>query len=154
MFGHCWKSGSRFPSHDRGNLAGATYTLQMDGFRFIKPLLVTSGNVTDRNLEPDFQQWPNITIYDQLLNTAKSHLEIEKFKHKEFLVESSGDEIFDILFGDSFYLKNEDIVSDDDKAGEDNNIKLVAKRIEYSITKPDGGRGGLRRKIQGAKVFT
>lgn len=137
-----------------GNLAGATYTLKMDGFRFIKPLLVTSGVVSDRNLEPDFQQWPNITVYDQLLNVAKSHLEIEKFKHKEFIVESSGDEIFDIPFGDAFFLKNEDIVSDDDKSGEDNNIKLVAKRIEYSITKPDGGNGGLRRRIQGSKVFT
>jgi hypothetical protein len=126
----------------------------MDSFRFIKPLLVTSGPVTDRNLEPDFQQFPNITVYDQLLNVAKSHLEIEKFKHKEFNVESSGDEIFDIPFGDSFYLKNEDIVSDDDRPTDDNNIQLVAKRIEYSITKPPGGTGGLRRKINGSKVFS
>ena len=137
-----------------GNLAGATRTLWVDGFRFIKPLLVTSGPVTDRNLEPDFQQFPNITVYDQLLNTAKSHLEIEKFKHKEFNIESTGDKIFDIPFGDSFYLYNKDLVNDDDKAGEDNNIKLVAKRIEYSITKPPGGKGGLRRKINGSKIFT
>lgn len=136
------------------NILGATRTLEMDGFRFIKPLLATSGNVSDRNLEPNFQQWPNITVYDQLKNVAKSHLEIERFKHKEFTVESSGDEIFDILFGDAFFLKNSDIVNDDDKDGEDNNIKLVAKRIEYSITKSTGGRGGIRRSIQGSRVFT
>lgn len=136
------------------NIAGATRTLWVDGFRFIKPLLVTSGEVTDRNLEPEFMQLPNITVYDQLQNVVKSQLEIEKFKHKEFNVESSGDEIFDILFGDSFYLYNDELINDDDKAGEDNNIKLVAKRIEYSITKPAGGRGGLRRKINGSKVFT
>jgi len=136
------------------NILGSTRTLEMDGFRFVKPLLVTSGPKSDRNIEPDFLQLPNITVYDQLLNAAKSHLEIEKFQHKEFNIESVGDEIFDIPFGDGFYLKNEDLVSDDDKAGEDNNILLVAKRIEYSITKPPGGKGGLRRKLNGSKVFT
>jgi len=136
------------------NILGSTRTLQMDGFRFIKPLLVTSGQDTTRNLEPDFLQLPNITVYDQLRNAAKSHLEIEKFKHKEFNIESTGDEIFDIPFGDRFYLFNEDIVSDDDKVGEDNNIELVNKRAEYSITKPAGGKGGLRRKMNGSKIFT
>ena len=136
------------------NIFGATLKLQMDGFRFIKPLLASSGQDTTRNLEPDFLQLPNIEVYDQLLNAAKSHLEIEKFKHKEFNIESSGDEIFDIPFGDSFYLFNADIVSDDDKVGEDNNIKLVNKRAEYSITKTPGGKGGLRRKMNGSKIFT
>lgn len=137
-----------------GNILNATRTLLVDGFRFIKPLLVTSGPVTDRNLEPEFKQFPNIDVYDQLLNTAKSHLEIEKFKHKEFNIESTGDEIFDIPFGDSFYLDNTDLISDADKSAQAGTIKIVAKRIEYSITKPPGGRGGLRRKINGAKVFT
>ena len=135
-------------------LAGSNKVLTMDGFRFIKPLLATSGQNTDRNLEPDFLQFPDITNYHQLEGAAKSHLEIEKFKHKEFNIESTGDEIFDVPFGDSFYLHNEDLISDDDKSGENNNIKLVAKRIEYSITKPVGGKGGLRRKIKGSKVFT
>ena len=81
-------------------------------------------------------------------------MEIEKFKHKEFNIESTGYEIFDVPFGNSFYLYNDNLISDDDKSGEDNNIKLVAKRIEYSITKPIGGKGGLRRKIKGSKVFT
>jgi hypothetical protein len=139
-----------------GNILGCNRVLTMDGFRFIKPLLATSGQNTDRNLEPDFLQFPDITNYHQLEGAAKSHLEIEKFKHKEFNIESSGDEIFDVPFGDSFYLHNDNLVSEDDKPGqnEDNNIKLVAKRIEYSITKPVGGKGGLRRKIKGSKVFT
>jgi len=136
------------------NIFGSTRTLTMDGFRFIKPLLATSGRNTTRNLEPDFMQFPNITIYDQLLNAVKSQLEIEKFKHKEFSIETSGDDVFDILFGESFYLFNDQLVSDDDKSGENNNIKLVAKRIEYSITKPPGGKGGLRRKIMGSRIFT
>ena len=68
-------------------------------------------------------------------------------------METAGDEIFDVLFGESFYLLNTDIVSDSDNSTT-GNIQLVAKRIEYSITKPPQGRGGLRRKINGSKVFT
>ena len=135
------------------NILGATRTLKMDGFRFIKPLLVTSGGNTTRNLEPDFLQFPNITVYDQLKNAAKSQLEIEKFKHKEFIVDTSGDAVFDINFGDLFYLLNDNIVSDSDNSTS-NNIEIVAKRIEYSLTKPPGGIGGLRRRIMGSKIFT
>jgi len=135
------------------NILGSTRTLIMDGFRFIKPLLVTSGQNTTRNLEPDFKQYPNITAYHQLLNAAKSQLEIEKFKHKEFVIDTSGEDMFDILFGESFYLLNTDLVSDSDNATT-GNIKLVAKRIEYSITKTPSGVGGLKRRIMGSKIFT
>jgi len=135
------------------NILGATRTLDMDGFRFIKPLLVTSGQNTTRNLEPDFQQFPNITVYDQLLNAAKSQLEIEKFKHKEFIIDTSGDDVFDIPFGDAFFLLNDNLVNDSDNSTP-NNIQLVNKRTEYSLTKPPGGIGGLRRRLQGSKIFT
>ena len=140
----------------------ATRTLEMDGFRFIKPLLAITDNDTSRNIQPTFQQFPNVSVYDQLVNIAKSHLEIEKFKHKEFNIESTGDAIFDIKFGESFHLNNVDIVNENERNetsvgsndGDDGTIKLVAKRIEYSVTKPTTGKGGLRRKIKGAKVFT
>ena len=79
-------------------------------------------------------------------------MEIEKFQHKEFNIETSGDDVFDIPFGDSFYLNNAELVDDSDNGS--NTIKLVAKRIEYSITKPQQGPGGLRRRINGAKIFT
>jgi len=133
-------------------IAGETSNLELDGFRFIKPLLVTSGQQSTRNIEPDFLQRPNITLYHQLQNDAKSQLEIERFRHKSFTAETSGDDVFDIRFGESYYLFNSDLISDSDNGN--NTIKLVAKRIEYSITKPEQGRGGLRRRIKGSKVFT
>ncbi len=37
--------------------------------------------------------------------------------------------------------------------GDLNTIKLVAKRIEYSITKPLAGAGGMKRTIKGIKRF-
>ncbi len=133
-------------------VAGGSVDLYIDGFRFTKPLLVTSGQETTRNLEPNFLQRGNITNYWQLLNDAKSQLEIEKFQHKEFNIESSGDDVFDVKFGDSFYLYNDELVDDSDNGS--NTIKLVAKRIEYSITKPQQGPGGLRRRLKGVKIFT
>jgi hypothetical protein len=137
-------------------VAGGTIDLYIDGFRFTKPLLVTSGKNLTRNLEPNFLQRGNITNYWQLLNDAKSQLEIEQFRHKEYNIETSGDDIFDIPFGDSFLLENDNLVylSSPNSNESTNKIQLVAKRVEYSITKPEQGIGGLRRRINGSKVFT
>jgi len=133
-------------------ILGGTKTILIDAFRFIKPLLVTSGQETTMNIEPTFLQRPNISVYDQLKNDAQSQLQVEKFLHKQFDIESSGDAIFDIPFGDSFLLENDELINDADSGA--NTIQIVAKRIEYSITKPQNGPGGLRRRINGAKVFT
>jgi len=98
-------------------------------------------------------QRPDITVYHQLLNDAKAQLEIEKFQHKEFNLETSGDSVFDIDFGDAFYFKNSELVNESD-GGTSNQIELVAKRIEYSIIKSPTSSGGLKRRIKGVKVFT
>ena len=132
--------------------------LTIDNFRFVKPLLARSAkidgsdvNTPDRNMEAKFINRPNISTYDQLLSEVKSQQEIEKFKHKQFDLTTTGTSTFDIKFADSFYFNNSKIVSDSDNGA--NTIKLVAKRIEYSITKPPSGNGGLRRRIVGIKRF-
>jgi hypothetical protein len=132
---------------------GGEVELYIDSFRFIKPLLVTSGQDTSVNIQPAFMQRPDITVYHQLLNDAKAQLEIEKFQHKEFNLETSGDSVFDIDFGDAFYFKNSELVNESD-GGTSNQIELVAKRIEYSIIKSPTSSGGLKRRIKGVKVFT
>jgi len=133
--------------------------LTIDNFRFVKPLLARSAKVDgtdittpDRNMETTFLQKPQISTYDQLLSEVKSELEVEKFRHKEFSLSTTGTSTFDIKFGDSFYFENTRLVSDTDDSLA-NTIKLVAKRIEYSITKPPAGNGGLRRRIVGIKRF-
>ena len=132
-------------------VAGGKIIMAIDDFHFKKPLLVNTGQQLVRNLETTFLQRPDIMIYDQLLNDAKAQLEIEKFRTKEFKVESSGNEIFDIEYSEAFILKNDEVVSDSDNGA--GTIVLVPKRIEYSITKPVGGAGGLRRTILGRKRF-
>ena len=112
---------------------------------------------TLRNLEPAFLQRPNIISYTQLKNDVNTQLEIEQFKHKEFNFQTSGKDIFDLRFGDTFFLENNSLISDTDDTtyseSSKKKIKLVAKRIEYHLTKPLAGSGGLTRSIKGVKRF-
>ena len=134
-------------------LGGGTIRMAIDGFHFKKVLLASSGVDTTRNLQPVFLQRPNIISYNQLKNDTISQLEIESPQHKEFNIQTSGDNLFDIRFGDSFFLLNNDLISntDDTANPSDKKIKLVAKRIEYHITKPSAGPGGVTRTIKGVR---
>jgi hypothetical protein len=142
--------------------AGGTIRMAIDGFHFKKVLLAITGQPSVQNIEPTFLQRPNIISYLQLKNEVNSQLEIEQFRHKEFNFQTSGNNIFDIRFGDTFFLKNTELVDDADYTesslgagdGTANHIRLVAKRIEYHLTKPTSGPGGITRSIKGIKRFT
>jgi len=140
---------------------GSSLKIIIDDFRWIKPLLVTTGQDTTRNIEK-FIQRPFITLYDQLKNDALTQLEIEQFQHKQFDIRFVGDDIFKIRFGDTFFLENTNLITDANRTesalnasdGDAGTIRLVAKRKEYSITKPQAGQGGLECRIIGSKRFT
>ncbi len=133
----------------------------IDSFHFKKQLLAITGQPSVQNLEPQFMQRPNIISYLQLLNEAISQLEIEQFSTKIFNFQTSGNSIFDIRFGDTFFLKNTELINDKDRNettigandGEAGTVRLVAKRIEYHLTKPTTGPGGITRSIKGVKRF-
>jgi hypothetical protein len=103
-----------------------------------------------------------IMSYTQLQNEVNSQLEIEQFRHKEYNFKTSGNSIFDIRFGDTLFLKNTELVNDADYDetslgagnGTAGTVRLVAKRIEYHLTKPSAGAGGITRSIKGIKRFT
>lgn len=139
-----------------GAFAGAaTIKLAMDAFSFTKPLLAVTDVVSDRPLEPPAMELPDITNSVQLKQVVNSQLEIEKFQHKEFTITTSGK--IDINFGDTFFLTDDKLVNDDDTrtadtGGTANTIRLVAKRIVYSITKKPGtGAQSFLRTIMGIK---
>jgi len=69
----------------------------------------------------------------------------------EFDVTTTGR--FDVGFGDYFNLTDKDIIPSN-LQDSSNTIKLVAKRIEYSISKPLNGKGGFLRRIRGVRRFT
>jgi hypothetical protein len=143
-------------------VAGGTLRMAIDAVHFKKPLLVISPTQSVQNIEPQFLQRPNIMSYTQLQNEVNSQLEIEQFRHKEFNFQTSGNSIFDIRFGDTLFLKNSELVSDADYDetslgagdGTAGTVRLVAKRIEYHLTKPSAGAGGITRSVKGIKRFT
>jgi hypothetical protein len=130
--------------------------MYIDAFRFTKPLLVTTSTapITDRNLEAEFIDKPDIYDYFQLKNIANAELEKRKHRHVEFEVTTTGN--FSTPFGDFFKLTHPRLISDSLRTGTSsgvNYVKLVAKNIEYSITKPVNGKGGFLRRILGVKRF-
>ena len=130
--------------------------LSVDNFGFTKQLLAVSGTDSTRNIEPTFLERPFTTNYMQLKNDVDSQLLIEKFRYQAFDIEGEGECDPNLQFGYSFYLKDDKLVNLQDKTddgGSDggNTIRLVAKRIEYSINGTDGGTGGFVRKILGVK---
>ncbi len=139
-----------------GAFAGAaTIKLAIDAFCFTKPLLAVTAVVSDRPLEPPAMELPDIDNSVQLNQIVNSQLDIEKFQHKEFTITTSGK--IDINFGDTFFLTDDKLVNDDDTrtadtGGSANTIRLVAKRIVYSITKKPGtGAQSFLRTITGIK---
>lgn len=124
----------------------------LDGLRFTKPLLHVTDAVSGTSLVkmPDFEQYPDVANFDQLENINKSNLEKARFKLTEYDIETEFRT--DIHYGDFFYFTDPEIV--DASVGGTDQIKLVNKGTEYSITKPEQGKGGALRRIRGSVRFT
>ena len=128
--------------------------LYIDALRFTKPLLVNSGEVTDKPKGTEFLQRIDIGNYELLKTDVLSELEKKQFANVQYDVQTTGR--FDIDYGDSFFLEDDEIIYIDStlQSGETTTkAKLVAKYIEYSITKPDNGEGGFLRRIRGVRRF-
>lgn len=131
--------------------------ITIDALRFSKPLLAVTDSIDAAApvngitlvKTPDFLQHPDIGNYEQLKNIAKAELEKSQFKKTEYDITT---EIrTDVEMGDYFYFEDDEIVDETDNG--DNVVKLVAKHIEYSITKPIDGHGGALRRIRGSRRF-
>lgn len=135
---------------------GATVKLAIDALRWTKRNLATSGTDSERNIEAPFLQRNQVFSHNQLTKDAIAQQQVHAFRHREYVIGTQGK--FDIRFGDSFFYKNPRTVfvpqSDRVTGEEANKIKLVAKKIEYSITKTKNGKGGFIRRIYGVKRFT
>lgn len=140
---------------------GGRVILQLDGFHFGKALFTTTAVTqapitTGRVLEPPFLQLPFIQNLIQLRQAVDSQLEVENFRHKQFEIRTDG--VIDIDYGDSFFLQKPEMVSDNDPDTNGfpatNNIKLVAKKIVYKVSKPHARPGKFERFITGVKRFT
>jgi len=124
-------------------------TAHLDGLRFSKPLLAVTDPITDRVITQQGKETPTIINYRQLFGDAKAELEKQKFRRRQYDVVTSGS--YNIKPGESFFLKNPNTIPTSDDSGTLNTMKLVAKRLEYSITRPRSGSGGFVRTIQGVR---
>ena len=129
-----------------------TVKLSIDALRFTKPLLALSTPVIAASTEPVkqevFLQRPNIFVYDQLESDVYSELQKLSFKYEEYNITTKGD--FLSPYGSFFYFDDSSVLHSDTGS---HKVKLVAKHVEYSITKPINNIGGLIRKIRGIRRF-
>ena len=139
-----------------------TLELYIDALRFKKPLLAITPVVdssTETLKQTDFLQRPNIIVHDQLEGDAQAELNKQSFPYEEYNITTKAK--FLSGFGEYFYLTDNIInhtdgingAGDMDNNGSANTVALVAKHVEYSITKPIKNLGGLVRKIRGIRRF-
>lgn len=150
-FGRYQAGINSFGSENPLALPHRTMEIWLDGLRFTKPLLYTTDIVTGTALvkQPEFLQQSSVFVYDQLENITKSELQKLQFKKSEYDLET--ELRTNINYGDFFYFTDNEIVEETD--GVDNQVKLVNKGTEYSITKGVDGRGGGLRRIRGSRRF-
>jgi len=127
----------------------------IDSFQWAKAALSLSDpNTSGRAIQPRFFDEPLISNKIQLDQANLAKFELNNFQQKRYDTVTEG--LFDIDYGQSFFLLNEDIINDADKPDGGggfvpNTIKLVAKRINFVIDKPPTGPGGFLRTIEGAR---
>ena len=137
--------------------------LSIDALRFTKPLLAITPVVSSASetvKQADFLQRPNIIVHDQLEGDAQSELDKQSFPYEEYNITTKAN--FLSGYGEYFYLTDNMINHTDgingagdmiDVPSNTNTVVLVAKHVEYSITKPIKNLGGLVRKIRGIRRF-
>ena len=142
-------TGSPFWEELQNVISSFKLEMWVDAFRFGKPLLVNSGQVTDLDNQPDFLQRPDIENYEQLKSDAKAELEKLKFQKKIYQLRTQVE--FNIKPGEFFYFKDTELVDEDDDPSDVDNssIKLVARHIDYSVSKSRG----FERIITAARRF-
>jgi len=134
---------------------GANLKMSMDDFHFTKPLLAIANDATNRDLEPEFLERTHISLFDQLLNDARTEVEKQQFEHTQYDIATSGAKIFDYKFGDGIFYENNFLTNreDDSTSPGVKRVKLVLRRAEYSITSPGAGVGGLTRRLVLSRRF-
>lgn len=128
----------------------AQLLMYIDAFRFTKPLLVTTGPVTNYCIEPEPLNKKNISNYSQLKNDALSHANIISWPHTEYEITTTLK--CDIQFGDSFYYTDPNLVNFSDD-GFPNTVKLVCKKVSYYVNKTGIGPGGGHRTLLGVRRY-
>ncbi len=137
-------------------IVSGTTEFYIDGFHIAKTLMAITAPVTDRTLEIDFIQAPQISNQVQLDQLVNSQLQVEQSRRRQYDIRTEG--AFDIPYGYTFFLNKTKMVVDDDTrtadtGGTANTIRLVARDVRYRVTKTGNSPGVFERYITGVKRF-
>lgn len=122
--------------------------LYLDAWRLGKQHLSLTPTVSDFPKYPPFMNldMSNTRQGDQ---AVLGQLDIEQHRYRAYTSES--EILCNIDEEDSFYLVDNEIISDnDDSSG---GVKLVAREVDYTVNSRNGP-GGIRRKVLGVKRLT
>jgi len=133
-----------------GVIQGFNIKWSVDAWQFTHSGLSLSPPDPTRAIMPRFLDDSQIDNKFSLDQANLANLEITKFRHRQYEVTTEG--FIDLRFGDTFILKNDELVNLSDSGA--NTIDLVVKKIRYEITKSPHGPGGFLRYITGVKRFT
>ena len=129
-------------------------TVKMEGtidvWSFIKQPLARSqtSTITTRNIEPRFLHQTGVSNYYQLESLAQAQLDVEQHRYEAYTIQTNG--FTNIKPGQSFVLKDANIISTSDISGNSNTRKLVARKISYPVN-TKSSRGGFIRELEGVK---
>ena len=128
-----------------------TYDGTIDQLHFLKtPIAISKDDNAVHNIHAESRDFPNISNLEQLEKVARSERDIGMFRPNLFTVRTNGK--CDVEAGDSFYLKSPELLKTTD-AGINNNLKLTARKIVYSVNSADYGAGFLR-EIQSYRLLS
>lgn len=122
--------------------------MRMDGYRMIKPLLVTNADTTnekpERNIGTQLIKKQGIVSYAQAKNLVLGLDRIFNFERREFIELTGGRA--DVKFGDSVYYTDSEEINDttDDLP---NTVKGVNTKNVISLSKGKNGPGGFTSKF-------
>jgi hypothetical protein len=123
-------------------------SLEIDAFRFTKPLIVTNADEFDdrdpRNVSPQFFQIEKITNYAQAKNYILAQADISGFRTDRYEIQTPGR--CNVAWGDPVYYFDPEAVEDTTN-GLVNTVRATASKIVYTLSKGVNGPGGFVRTV-------
>lgn len=108
----------------------------IDALAFTKVPFVSSGVVTDRVINPEFVDAPNVRNYVQLQSIAQAEKDVFGLPFEQYTVKRNGH--CDLVLEQSVYLKDINLINEEDKPSTPNTRKLILMTDTTSYDQTDG----------------
>lgn len=106
----------------------------IDDFAWIKtPIAISASDAetVKRRIFPEIKDFPNITNLEQLQRTADAELDIEEFRYEQYTILQN--DKLDQNLQDTVYLQEDNIISEEDKAGTPHTREVVIGEYHIAV---------------------